>query len=83
MPNKHNDDRRHHIPKTKFKVESWAECEAGLSRRGSLSPLITDEALADWQSRAPGGQARYSDLAVQRCLMLGAAFKMRLRQTEG
>jgi hypothetical protein len=83
MAHKHNDDRRHHIPKMKFKVENWREYEAGLRRRGSFTLWITDDALADWQTRGPGGQARYSDLAIQSCLMLGAAFKMRLRQTEG
>ena len=83
MPNKHNDDRRHHIAKMKFKVENWSEYEAGLCRRGSLTLWMTDEALADWQTSGPGGQARYSDLAIQSFLMLGAAFKMGLRQTEG
>jgi hypothetical protein len=32
MPNKHNDDRHHHILKMKFKVTNWATCEAGLRR---------------------------------------------------
>lgn len=83
MPHKHNDDRRHHIPKMKFKVENWAEYEAGLRQRGSLTLWIDAEALDHWQTRGPGGQARYRDVAIQTSLMLGAAFKMRLRQTEG
>jgi len=83
MPHKLNADRRHHIPKMKFKVENWAEYEAGLRGRGSLTLWIEDEALDQWQTRGPGGQARYRDVAVQTSLMLGAAFKMRLRQTEG
>jgi len=37
MPHKHNAARRHHIGKMKFKVTNWAEYEAGLRRRGSLS----------------------------------------------
>jgi len=37
MPNKHNDDRRHHIPKMRFQVTNWAAYEAGLRRRGSLT----------------------------------------------
>jgi hypothetical protein len=36
MPNKHNDARRHHIPKMTFKVTNWSAYEAGLRRRGSL-----------------------------------------------
>ena len=35
MPNKHNDARRHHIPKMKFKVTNWSTYEAGLRRRGA------------------------------------------------
>jgi hypothetical protein len=37
MPNKHNDARRHHIPKMKFKPTNWSDYEAGLWRRGSLT----------------------------------------------
>jgi hypothetical protein len=37
MPFKHNAARRHRIGKTKFKGTSWAEYEAGLRRRGSLT----------------------------------------------
>jgi hypothetical protein len=37
MPNKHNSSRRHHIPKMKFQVKNWAEYDAGLRRRGSLT----------------------------------------------
>lgn len=50
MPNKHNDKRRHHIPKMQFKVTNWAEYDAGLRRRGSLTLWVTDEAIANWQA---------------------------------
>ncbi len=83
MPNKHNDDRRHHIPKMSFKVQNWREYEAGLRRRGSLTLWIEDVVLDRWQSVGPDGQARYRDIAIETCLMLRAAFKMPLRQTEG
>ena len=29
MPNKHNDGRRHHIPKMTFRVQDWPGYEAG------------------------------------------------------
>ena len=48
MPHKHNASRRHHIGKMEFKVTNWAEYEAGLRRRGSLTLWITPEALAGW-----------------------------------
>jgi hypothetical protein len=83
MPHKHNADRRHHIPKMSFKVRNWPAYEAGLRRRGSLTLWIEDTALGDWQSTGPGGQARYTDAAIQTSLMLRMAFKLALRQTEG
>ena len=83
MPHKHNADRRHHIPKMSFKVLNWPAYEAGLRRRGSLTLWIEDGALEHWQTRGQCGQARYTDAAIQTNLMLGAAFKLALRQTEG
>lgn len=86
MPYKHNAARRHHIGKMKFKVTNWAEYEAGLRRRGSLTLWITPEALARWAAsrrKTRGGQPRYSDLAIETTLMLGMVFGLRLRQSEG
>ena len=83
MPYKHNDDRRHHIPKMAFKVRNWPEYEAGLRRRGSLTLWIEDAALDHWQAVGPGGQARYTDAAIQTTLMVRAAFRLAFRQTEG
>ena len=83
MPNKHNEDRRHHIPKMSFKVQNWPEYEAGLRRRGSLTLWIDDAVLDRWHSVGPLGQARYYDIAIETSLMLRTAFKMALRQTEG
>jgi transposase len=86
MPNKFNAERRHHIPKMQFKVTNWAEYEAGLRRRGSLTLWVTEEAIDAWNAAprlTPGGQATYSDSAIQTCLMLRTAFKLALRQAEG
>jgi len=83
MPHKHNADRRRHIPKMSFKVRNWPAYEAGLRLRGSLTLWIEDAALGDWQSTGLGGQARYTDAAIQTSLMLRMAFKLALRQTEG
>ena len=46
MSNKHNADRHRHIPKMKCTVTNWAEYEAGLRRRSSLTMWITKEAIA-------------------------------------
>jgi hypothetical protein len=83
MPHKHNADRRHHIPKMKYQVRNWPEYEAGLRRRGSLTLWIEEGALDQWQSLGPGGQTRYTAVAIETCLMLRTAFKLPLRQAEG
>jgi hypothetical protein len=83
MPHKHNADRRHHIPKMSFKVRNWPEYEAGLRRRGSLTLWIEDGAQDHWQTFGPGGQARYTDAAIQTTLRVRTAFKLPLRQIEG
>jgi hypothetical protein len=47
---------------------------------------FTDDAIAAWKAAprtTPGGQARYSDLAVETALTLRAVFRLPLRQTEG
>ena len=86
MPFKHNAARRHRIGKMKFKVTNWAEYDAGLRRRGSVTLWITPEALSSWQApkrTTRGGQPLYSDLAIETALTLGVVFGLRLRQTEG
>jgi hypothetical protein len=86
MPYKHNAVRRHHIGKMKFKVTNWAEYDAGLRRRGSLTLWVTSEAIDGWAAprrKTRGGQRRYSDLAIETALMLGLVFGLRLRQSEG
>jgi hypothetical protein len=62
---------RHHIPKQKHRVTNWAEYDAALRARGSLTVWFTPEAIAAWAA-APrtsrGGQASYSDLAIATAL---------------
>ena len=38
MPNKHNDDRRHPIPKMTFTVTNWAIYEGGTTGRSTFAP---------------------------------------------
>ena len=86
MPNKHNAPRRHHIPKMKFRVKNWAEYDAGLRRRGSLTLWVTPEVLDGWRAAhraTPGGQSVYSELAIETGMMLRLAFHLALRQPEG
>ncbi len=86
MPFKANADRRHHIPKQRHKVTNWAEYDASLCARGSLTVWFTAEAIRGWRAEARtgrGGQAKYSDLAIATALTLRAVFRLALHQTEG
>ncbi|MDO9713621.1 IS5 family transposase [Paracraurococcus lichenis] len=86
MPFKMNADRRHHIPVQQHRVKNWAEYNAGLRARGSLTVWFTAEAIEAWHAApriTPGGQPCYSDLAITTALTLRAVFRLPLRQTEG
>ena len=86
MPFKAKAACRHHIPKQRHRVTNWAEYDAALRARGSLTVWFTPEAIAAWAA-APrttrGGQPSYSDLAIATALTLRAVFRLALRQTEG
>jgi hypothetical protein len=86
MPFKANRERRHHIPKQRHRVTNWAEYDAGLRARGSLTVWFTAEAIEGWRAEprtGRGGQPRYSSLAITTALTLRAVFRLALRQTEG
>jgi hypothetical protein len=86
MPFKHNASRRHHIPRARYQVTNWPSYEAGLRRRGDLTFWVDEAALAGWQAprrSTPGGQPRYSELAVELVLTLRLVFHLALRQAEG
>ena len=86
MPFKTNADRRHHIPKQKHRVTNWAEYDAGLRARGSLTVWFSAEAVAAWKAgprTGRGARPSYSGLAIATALTLRAVFDLALRQTEG
>jgi hypothetical protein len=66
-------------------VTNWAEYDAALRARGSLTVWFTPEAVAAWAAAARltrGGQPTYSNLAIATALTLQAVFRLALRQTE-
>ena len=86
MPFKAKAACRRHIPKQRHRVTNWAEYDAALRQRGSLTVWFTDAAIAAWRAAprtTPGGQPSYSDLAIATALTLRAVFRLALRQTEG
>ena len=86
MPFKANAARRHRIPKQRHRVTNWAEYDAALRQRGSLTVWFSEEAIAAWRAEprtTRGGQPHYSALAIRTALTLRAVFRLALRQTEG
>jgi len=72
--------------KTKYRVKNWPAYEKSLRRRGDITVWFDEGAIAAWKapsSGRPGGQHRYSDLAIVTALTLPAVFHLALRQTEG
>src|SRR3954452_14249237 len=59
VPFKANAARRHRIPRQRHRVTNWAEYDAALRQRGSLTVWFTDEAVAAWRAEprtTRGGQ---------------------------
>jgi hypothetical protein len=86
VPVKINANRRHHIPKQRHRVTNWADYDAALCQRRSLTIWFTDAAIAAWRAEprtTRGGQPRYSAQAITTALTLRAVFRLPLRQTEG
>src|SRR3954452_15302202 len=72
--------------RARYRIRNWPQYEAGLKRRGDLTLWLDDTAIAGWhasQRTTPGGQARYSDLAIELVLTLRLVFRLGLRQAEG
>ncbi len=81
MPFKLNAARRHHIPKQKHRVTNWAEYDAGLRARGSLTVWFTPEAVEAWKAEprtGRGGRPAYSALAIATALTPPAVFRLAL-----
>jgi len=67
-------------------VRNWADYDAALRRRGSLTIWFSEEAIEAWgasRSRKPGGQRLYSRIAIETALTIRMIYKLPLRQTEG
>ena len=85
MPFNRNATRRYRIPHARYRVTNWPAYEAGLRRRGDLTLWLDEVVLAGWAApkrSSPGGQPRYSELAIELVLALRLVFHLALRQTE-
>jgi IS5 family transposase len=78
--------RVHPTYKTRYRVGNWRVYEQALVRRGDVTLWLSPGARAAWAaspSGQPGGQPRFSDLAIETALTLRLVFRLPLRQTEG
>ena len=78
--------RVHPKYKTKYRVRNWPEYERALVQRGDVTLWLSADATDAWKpspSGRPGGQQRFSDLAIETALSLRLVFRLPLRQTEG
>ena len=76
----------HPTYKTKYRVANWPAYNQALVRRGDVTVWLSAEAIAAWtpgRSGRPGGQRRYSDLAIETALTLRLLYHLPLRQAEG
>ena len=67
-------------------MKNWPAYEASLRKRGDVTVWFDEEAVKAWNetpSGRPGGQRRYSDLAILTALTLRLVFHLPLRQTKG
>jgi hypothetical protein len=67
-------------------VKNWPTYDAALRNRGDITIWFDAESICAWNagpSGRPGGQLRYSDLAIVTALTLRTVFHLPLRQTEG
>lgn len=82
---KRSAKKKHKAP---YRVGNWAEYNESLVQRGSITFWIDEEVLAGWKPepegpRQRGGQAQYSDRAIECLLTVRAVFGLTYRQTEG
>ena len=78
--------RVHPKYKTKYRVGNWRAYERALVQRGDVTLWLSADARDAWRpspSGQPGGQKRFSDLAIKTVLRLRLVFQLPLRQTEG
>jgi len=87
MPYKHNQDRRHKFKKSKYKVTNWSDYNESLRKRGDITIWFSDDTITGWHPEKISGKRgrpqKYSESAIECCLMLRQVYGLPLRQTQG
>jgi hypothetical protein len=72
--------------KTPYRIRNWAQYNAALINRGSLTLWVEEGALQAWRYTGPaqrGAQYVYAEAAIQCVLTLRVVYHLALRATEG
>ncbi|BBC24413.1 IS5 family transposase [Pseudanabaena sp. ABRG5-3] len=73
--------------KEKYQVRNWAEYNAGLKQRGSLTFWISEEVIESWLNQTLSGKRGasndYSDIAIATFITVKAVYQQAGRQTQG
>ena len=86
MPEAHKRAYRHPKYKTSYRVRNWPEYEKSLRDRGDVTVWLSQGAVNAWtpeKTGKRGGQAIYSDIAIETAFTFRLVFHLPLRQTEG
>ena len=78
--------RVHPKYKTEYRIRNWRAYEQPLVQRGNVTLWLSADAMDAWRplsSGQPGGQKRFSDLAITTALTLRLVFRLPWRQAEG
>jgi hypothetical protein len=73
--------------KPSYRIRNWQHYNSALTQRGSLTLWVDQAAIDQWLCASPptrrGRPLKYTDAAIQACLLLRAVFHLPLRQTQG
>ncbi len=85
---KFQPSRRKSKPSSKYRVRNWADYNASLVQRGSLTLWVSPDVVRAWKPqpdgpRQRGGQVQFSDMVIECLLTVRVVFHLTLRATEG
>lgn len=72
--------------KNEHRVRKWGDYKKGLISRGSIHLWISPKTVKNWEYKGkqkPGGIKKFSDIAIQACLLIREVYQLSVRQCEG
>ena len=73
--------------KIAYRVKNWSTYNRSLINRGNITIWFSEDALSAWESHKPGAgrgrREKYSDQAIECCLVIRSLFHLPLRATQG